>query len=888
MKKKIIILISLILILLLSASYAWFNYRGELSNQRLLAGDLFLTLTDGVEGVNLTGIYPMTKEEARARNDNYVTFTVRGKNTSDKNVYYEIFLKYGTDLESPYERFTDKDIVFDLIEINNNTETYLLDAVSYDSINNRKIWVDSVVHNTNSTVERVYKLRMWLSDRVIISDTDPNASYEAEDYRYHYMNVKFGVDGDLNEKSLPSSATTRESYVENGKSYFMTYLTNDYLLEEEGELLDENDVVTLEITNPENKLYFSYIDSKGNENNNQNESLQLTYNYNRNETVNIKVFTESRNDTNVKTILHFKVTKNGEIVQEYNKEVYVIGNNYCLNNGFTNLADCILVTENLSNSVNSAKTYINSKGSPNINTTAPTYTYVEEQIQNVTYVGESGYPNWRFSDKYEFNSSTGTFTLKKEDGTTNETSTVPLSNDVVGKYTAGTTRYGYSSLGAIFKIDSVDTVNNSITGTKITYKITSSFDSQVGLYRVQDNDGDSYIYRGDVKNNNVYFGGYYWKIIRVNGDNSVRMIFNGKTLAANGNKLAGNAVGISTTESTGTGSTYAFNQVSGGPTYVGYMTTEETNYWTTSSLINYTLIVENTSYYFGDSFETYTDEWGNRVFRLTGNTYSSRLKDLTQAQIDAKPYTCSGTTADKICTKLVKLNSRVNNTTISGYYITYSPNYVTDPSLTKTDVEKNELDSNAKRQLDIWYQNKFMNNDNNGKLAKTYLADAPFCNDRSITRTGSYNSGYLLTDHTYYSPRTRFIDTASPNKTATLMCSKNDSFTVTETSSTNGKLTYPIGLISIDEVALAGGKYNEKNENFYLRSNSHYWTMTPAWYIGFYALSAMMFVGPNALFDTSTTPGTMALRAVINLKADTLISSSTPGDGSIEHPYIIE
>lgn len=34
---------------------------------------------------------------------------------------------------------------------------------------------------------------------------------------------------------------------------------------------------------------------------------------------------------------------------------------------------------------------------------------------------------------------------------------------------------------------------------------------------VQDNYGKSYYYRGNVKNNNVYFAGYFWQIIRIVG-----------------------------------------------------------------------------------------------------------------------------------------------------------------------------------------------------------------------------------------------------------------------------------------------------------------------------------------------------------------------------------
>ena len=888
MKKRLIISICLMILVLFGSSYAWFNYTEKSSDSKVITGNIYMLLEDDEDTINLVNTFPQSKEQARSRNDNYVSFKIYGLNESNDNVHYEISLLNG-DTENNLERFNDKDLVFDLVEIGeNDEETYLLDAVSFDTLNNRKIWIDTIRKNTNSEVEKEYRLRMWLSDSVLISDSDANRDYYATGehaFSKHYASIKVAVNADISEKSLPSSTTTRDTYIENGKSYFITHLSNDYLLEEEGELLDSNDTITLEITNPDNLLYFSYIDSKGNEDTANNESLRLTYTYNKNETVNIKVFTISRNDSNVSTTLHFKVTKNGNIVQEYNKQIDVIGNNYCLNNGFTKLSDCILVTENLAKNVNSAKTYINSKGSPNVSQTAPTYEYVEQVTLNEDYTGSDGYPNWSSGEKYVFNSTTGTFALKKADGTTNASSYIALSNDLVGTYTCGTSQAGYTICETIYKVTSVDMANNKITGTKITYKVNSSMDSQVGLYKVVDTDGDSYIYRGAVSNNNVYFGGYYWKVLRINGDGSIRLIFNGNALASDGNKTAGGNVAISATRATGINAIYPFNSSPGGPTYAGYMTTESNDYWTTGTFTAYTNIVENTPYYFADDYETYTDTYGNRQFKLKGNVYQSKLKDLTASQIEAHPYTCSGTSANLICTRLVKIDSVINNTRFNGYYITYSPNYEANPSLTKADVEKNENDSTAKKQLDLWYQNKFQANLNNGKAITSYLADNHFCNDRTITETGDYNSGYLLTATTYYAPRTRLSDASDLNKSATLLCNKNDNFSVTEKLNTNGKLDYPIGLITADEIALAGGKYEERNENFWLMTNGGYWTMTPSHYASTSARARMFYVLSNGAIGDTGANGNSGLRAVINLKADTTIMQ---GDGTPSNPYIIE
>ena len=55
-----------------------------------------------------------------------------------------------------------------------------------------------------------------------------------------------------------------------------------------------------------------------------------------------------------------------------------------------------------------------------------------------------------------------------------------------------------------------------------------------GIYETQDDDGTSYYYRGSVENNYVKFAGYYWRIIRINGNGSIRMIYDGTSAHDNG------------------------------------------------------------------------------------------------------------------------------------------------------------------------------------------------------------------------------------------------------------------------------------------------------------------------------------------------------------------
>ena len=109
-----------------------------------------------------------------------------------------------------------------------------------------------------------------------------------------------------------------------------------------------------------------------------------------------------------------------------------------------------------------------------------------------------------------------------------------------------------------------------------------------------------------------------------------------------------------------------------------------------------------------------------------------------------------------------------------------------------------------------------------------------------------------------------------------------DQFSTTS-SRGNAKLTYPVALITADEVALAGGKYNTKNENYYLQTNGYFWTMTPSSFRASHALALVLFVTPTGLlYRWGNVSDWLGVRAVINLRSDLLISS---GDGTVENPY---
>ena len=145
----------------------------------------------------------------------------------------------------------------------------------------------------------------------------------------------------------------------------------------------------------------------------------------------------------------------------------------------------------------------------------------------------------------------------------------------------------------------------------------------------------------------------------------------------------------------------------------------------------------------------------------------------------------------------------------------------------------------------------------------------------------TYNKGYL-----------RMV-----RSTPSLNCENtNDLYTHTSSSKGNKALTYPIGLITMDEVILAGAgggvfdgvsNYMPSSPNSYLRTGNNYWTMTPAGsYNSFGAThwSASVFnVHASGKIDDNNAATSNGLRPTINLKSTVNIV----GSGTISEPYKI-
>ena len=124
----------------------------------------------------------------------------------------------------------------------------------------------------------------------------------------------------------------------------------------------------------------------------------------------------------------------------------------------------------------------------------------------------------------------------------------------------------------------IDSAINYIKG-KGTPDFSKIADTNEGMYAAEDDLGTSYYFRGAVNNNWVKFGkdssnkDMYWRIIRINGDNSIRMIYTGTTDPST-NTSVKESNGVYMTGANTQIGTSNFNNSYNKSEYVGYMYTD--------------------------------------------------------------------------------------------------------------------------------------------------------------------------------------------------------------------------------------------------------------------------------------------------------------------------
>ena len=270
-----------------------------------------------------------------------------------------------------------------------------------------------------------------------------------------------------------------------------------------------------------------------------------------------------------------------------------------------------------------------------------------------------------------------------------------------------------------------------------------------------DDDGEVYYFAGNPTDNWVKFAGYYWRIIRINGDGSIRLIYSGDEES--------------------------------GPATIGEVT-----------------------------------QIGTSAFNL----------------------------------------ENYNRSEYVGYMYT------------EGEQHGNTTDSTIKGVLDDWYNNNLKS------YADKISTEAGFCGDREMASGYSWSSQPRYT--IYYAGYGRLVQNSS-NVNPSFKCSNSsDLYTTSLSSKGNKALSNPIGLITADEVTMAGLPFKGSTTSNYLYTGQHYWTMSPYF---IFANDANVFrVWSDGGLSYYTVSNVLGIRPVINLTSDVTLT----GSGTSEDPYVVK
>ena len=307
-------------------------------------------------------------------------------------------------------------------------------------------------------------------------------------------------------------------------------------------------------------------------------------------------------------------------------------------------------------------------------------------------------------------------------------------------------------------------------------------------------------------------------------------------------------------------------------TYDAVFTNNTTGTLFTATEKNVHNIADTTVYYYAGNTTKNWVKFAGFYWRIIRTNADGSIRLL---------YHGTSTTATDAYIGKSEFNSSLNNIA----YVSYMYGNLGSVANARTNQTKS---STIKTTIDKWYTSNLEAKGYTKYLSKT----AVYCNDRSTS------------DNTFFGARTR-LDT---NKTPTYDCATTEDKFTADTSTGNGKLKYPIALMTADEISYAGGIYGNYNANaWYFRNakegtlttsssstdasysstgSTDWWLLSPYYWSGgsarvFYVRGSS---GPGYL-NNDYVSGTDGVRPAVSLKSCVKTSG---GDGSASAPYTIE
>ena len=737
-----------------------------------------------------------------------------------------------------------------ILNIVGKTEKKELDQVVitnvefYDIANSSADVSNSAIVNYTSTI---------ISSDIILSETDPNSSITMKVTVYNNSDVKSAYIGYLYAQNLYNNpdivmnvtGIEEDEIIEprTSKDFYVTFSYKNNIIASSKELVSLIDYQFKKVYDITYKYFYEdgypeYIYEGNQIDINLSKDYQSLNLYYKDGTqliydVNYKFITDN-NSYNVLSLLDI----NGDI------EIRNL-TNFCSEG--SELVDCLVATDYGSSDLTSARDNIESKVA-DLSKLEPYLTYSENVQYNLVSTSlASSYNNvtkYYYSlEPPTFNSQSGYHTLA------NGGQYVTIENLVSEKggqkkYTCmGTSNGNCANVYVIYALNTSNPSSIKITeADKYSYTLDDGYSSNPGLYAASDDytgttGKKSYYYRGEVNNNWVSFGGYLWRIVRVNGDGSVKLIYSGTSSQHTGSYTS---ILNPLTNSRAT----AYNTNRHGATYVGYMFNpsmvtntspadtvilrhpSNTSSTALGSFLTFSNMNNYTNYYFFNDFDMSTNcQNGTCTFTCNNfdGTNGDNCKFVKWSELSRNPenymkytdvddngksglyygstnstsptgtmywyykndykYSClsnqstvttNGTTVTISCPIVMEIKGVVYTNTNQLVSDTQAKvKYYGYFSESRDAAISNVSDSNIKLAIDEWYKRNLLSYEN-------YIQNGIFCNDRSFAQDNpKAGDGYLLNAHTYFGPRYRINST----KTASLICpnKENDGFTLKAT-----------------------------------------------------------------------------------------------------------
>ena len=429
---------------------------------------------------------------------------------------------------------------------------------------------------------------------------------------------------------------------------------------------------------------------------------------------------------------------------------------------------------------------------------------------------------------------------------------------------------------------------------------------EVGLFQAEDDYGTSYFYRGNEDDNYVLFADKLWQIIRINGDGSIRLIYQGDKLVNNTNTI---------------------ENVKDNVKNKSYINVDGNSNLDTNDARHFN---------YNKMGELKCDSY---VMAMKANTKYiekfckiDRLKNGILDKIETGFCSLSEENRKKALDKINSCGNQEYNGAVSLWNVGFMRN--PSPLVMTEDKLDNKVNSDLLNILKAWYDSNLID-------LESYLSrNTLFCGNKDVATSSGALTGidYLEKNHCYCEksliqtqPKYNLIE-HDPKLFATWTCTgvnygtchvnnydhegglqinyytlssqnilknqlsdfkcgsgENSKFSAGISNSSTTKIDVPVGLINTIELIMAGSAYNEENNTMFLSTSFPYWTADLAFGNNNNSLNDTFYFimnGNNVYILNDYKKSSVAyIKPVINLKSDVIYDG---GKGTIDDPYIIK